>query len=318
MNKELLERLSVISPEESELLNGREYVDRTIYSDRRDFVVDSKKLLADGGLIQLRTHTRFVHFPKHTHNFVEITYMCSGATTHIINGVQLTLNTGEILILSQSAEQEILPAGKGDIALNFIIRPEFFEKSLIMLGGSLIRDFLVDCLRTNQTSTPYLHFKAADIHPVQNLIENLAYSIVNKIHDNNIDQITMGLLLLHLMNNMDTADLGLSSYDNKVLLSVLRFIDENYKDGRLCELSKSLSIPVSHLSRLIKSLTGSTYTQLLQTKRLNHAKLLLETTNMSVLDISLAVGYDNFSYFYRLFKSVYGLSPKKYLSQKNI
>ncbi len=30
----------------------------------------------DGKLIQIRTHTRFVHFPVHNHNFVEVVYMC--------------------------------------------------------------------------------------------------------------------------------------------------------------------------------------------------------------------------------------------------
>lgn len=42
------------------------------------FRIDAAKLLDDGKLIQIRTHTRFVHFPVHTYNFVEVVYMCEG------------------------------------------------------------------------------------------------------------------------------------------------------------------------------------------------------------------------------------------------
>ena len=39
-------------------------------------VIDSDKLLEAGQLITIRPHTRFVHFPEHTHNYVEVIYMC--------------------------------------------------------------------------------------------------------------------------------------------------------------------------------------------------------------------------------------------------
>ena len=85
-------------------------------------VIDSKKLLQKGKLIQVRPHTRFVHFPKHTHNYIEVIYMCQGRTTHIINGTEVILEAGDLLFLNQNAVQEILPAGRDDIAVNFIVR----------------------------------------------------------------------------------------------------------------------------------------------------------------------------------------------------
>ena len=52
--------------------------------------------------------------------------------------------------------------------------------------------------------------------------------------------------------------------------------------------------------------------ELLQIKRLNQAAFLLHSTRMPVADVSFAVGYDNTSYFYRIFRTYYGMSPKEY------
>ena len=68
----------------------------------------------------------------------------------------------------------------------------------------------------------------------------------------------------------------------------------------------------SSLSREIKHRTGKTYTELVQTKRLTQAAYLLRTTAMNVADIAMAVGYDNISYFHRIFQKKYGMTPKKY------
>ena len=118
----MLRELSVITEEEQKILDGRQEIDPQIYTEKKDMVIDSGKLLQRGKLIQVRPHTRFVHFPEHTHNYIEVIYMCQGSTTHILNGREVVLKEGDLLFLNQNAVQEILPAGKDDIAVNFIIR----------------------------------------------------------------------------------------------------------------------------------------------------------------------------------------------------
>ena len=121
MNAEIVKQLSVITEEEQKILDGQKDINKKIYTKKKELVIDSEKFLQKGKLIQVRTHTRFVHFPKHRHNYVEVIYMCKGSTTHIIDGNQVVLNEGDLLFLNQNATQEILPAGENDIAINFII-----------------------------------------------------------------------------------------------------------------------------------------------------------------------------------------------------
>ena len=134
MNQQILQELMTITEEEQRILNGEKKIDRNVYMENATNVINSRKLLSKDKKITVRKHTRFVHFPEHTHDYVEAIYMCSGQTTHIINGEAMLLKEGEFLILTQHATQEILPAGLHDIGVNFVIMPEFFEQTLIMLG----------------------------------------------------------------------------------------------------------------------------------------------------------------------------------------
>lgn len=315
MNQQLLDKLKIVTPEEQAILSGRKEIDRDIYMDQASMIVDGKKLLDSGKLIQVRPHTRFVAFPTHTHNYVEVIYMCQGSTRHYINGEAVTLREGELLFLNQNATQQIEPAGQEDIAVNFIVLPEFFNQPLQMLGEeeNLLRNFIIGCLKDTDSKTSYLHFMVADILPIQNLVENLIWTIMNnQANKRQMNQATMGLLFMQLMNHTDKVKIGEKEYEQDLMLTVLRFIEENYREGQLSELAAKLKVDLYWLSRMIRKMSGKTYTELLQTKRLSQAGYLVTNTKKPITDIMEAVGYDNSTYFHKIFKNRYGMSPKEY------
>ena len=312
INSEILKKLRVITDEEKKILDGRCDIDRNIYIENRESVISSKKMLSGEKLIAIRPHTRFIHFPKHTHDFVEIIYMCSGSTTHIIDGERIELKEGELLFLYQSSTQEILPAGIDDIAVNFLIRPDFFNNTFQMIGkeDTPIRRFLIDCLTDDRKGSGYLHFKVSDILPVQNLIENLICTLIYETpNKRNVHQITMGLLFLNLINHTDR--IVSQNKEENVVFKALNYIEENYRTGSLYDLSEILHYEVSSLSRKIKKETGKNFTELMHDKRLSKAMFFLKNTDMLVDEIAHLVGYSNVSFFYRIFKKRYGVSPKK-------
>lgn len=315
MHQELIRELSVITEEEQSILDGRKGIDQQIYTAKKELIVDSEKLLKRGKLIEVRPHTRFVKFPRHRHNYVEVIYMCQGTTTHYIDGNEVVLEPGDLLFLNQNSEQEILPAGKEDIAVNFIILPEFFNMAFSMMGTeeNTLKEFLVGTLCGKNEQTSYLYFHVADVLPVQNLVENMVWTIFYDMgNKRSCNQITMGLLLLQLLNYMDKMETGSSRFDTELTGNVLSYIEEHYKDGSLSELAEMMNYDVYWLSREIKKRTGKTYKELLQAKRMNQAVYLLTNSRLTVSDIIESVGYDNTSYFYRKFKERYGVSPKDY------
>ncbi len=318
MNKDLIEKLRTITPEEQALLNGAGAINKKIYSDNNSSVIDASKLLEQGKLIDLRPHTRFAHFPKHTHNYVEMVYMVSGFTRHKINGNDVILRQGEILLMNQHATQEIFPARENDIAVNFMILPQFFDNVLLMLGteNSMIRDFIIDCLKSTSGHVDYLHFEVSEVLPIQNIMENLIYMQMNPTENQRqLNQTTVGLLFMHLLQNTEQLTIGGDRFEDEVMMKVLSLIEEHYKDGELSDLCAELDTDLYTISRIIKRRTGRTYTDLLQEKRINLAAYLLTSTELPVTDISADVGYNNFSYFYKIFKKEFGMTPKEYRKQ---
>lgn len=312
IDSKLLDKLKIITEEEQKILSGKIDIERNLYMQSPLNVINSQKLLEAGKLITIRPHTRFIKFPEHSHDFVEMVYMCSGQTTHIVNGKEIVLKEGELLILCQSAVQEIMPAGHDDIAVNFIVVPSFFDDVLKIIDeeNTPLTEFLVDTIKGNNSETGYLHFKVSEVLPIQNLIENLTYNLLHKVSNKrNINQKTMALLFLQLINHTDK----LESYEqDETIVKVLRYIEDNYKDGSLSKLAEILYCDTCYLSREIKRKTGKNYVELLREKRLSQACFYLKNTKMSIEDIIYSVGYQNVSYFYRVFEEKYGLSPRKY------
>lgn len=316
MNERLLQKLSVLTEEERCILNGQKQIDRSLYMDGSRDVISGDKLLSPGKIITIRPHTRFIAFPEHTHDYVEMVYMCRGETRHRVNGNEIILREGELLMLGQNARQSIAPAGEQDIAVNFIVRPEFFSGTLPYLGEeeTPLRRFLVSCL-TEENEAGYLLFHASNLLPVQNLIENLLYTLLeNTPNRRGIHQMTMGLLFAQLLNHTET--LQFETPEQNAVLFVLRYLEENYREGSLSRAAELLHYELPSLSRLIRRKTGKNYTELLQEKRLSQAAWFLRNSNRKVDEIAMAVGYENISYFHRLFAARFGCSPKKYRDVK--
>lgn len=291
MEKEILAYLCGITAEEQSILDGRTAIDREIYMQGPTNTINARKLLADGKLITIRPHTRFIHFPEHTHDYVEMVYMCAGETTHIVNGRQIKLEQGDLLFLSQSTTHEVCKAGEEDVAVNFIVLPDFFAATLTAIGEeeTPLRKFLVDCLCGQNTGLGYLYFRVSGIKPVQNMVENLLWILLQDTpNKRKMSQMTMALLFLLLMGHTETLQNG--DQENAAVFQVLRYIETDYADGSFAEIAQKLHYDTSWLSREIKRKTGKTYTQLVQEKRLAQAAFLLKNTDRNVSDISVAVG----------------------------
>ena len=104
MNAELINELVL-----STALNPSRLSLRTpIGSDH--ILVESSRFLDENQLITVRADTGTAGFPEHTHDYIEIVYMCCGHSSHIVDGETIELKEGEFLFLSQNSHQENLPS----------------------------------------------------------------------------------------------------------------------------------------------------------------------------------------------------------------
>ncbi len=312
MDKRILERLRQITEEEKTILAGADTVNWGLYGQRGERTVQAQKLLPAGRMITVRPHTRFIHFPAHTHDYVEAVYMCEGTTTHLVSGKKILLRPGELLFLNQSVSHEVCRAAETDVAVNFIMLPDFLTTALTTLGESEmpLRRFLMDCLRGSNAQPGCLHFQVAQIEPIQNLVENLLWILMEETPmRRKLSQMTMALLL-QMVDHTDS--LVTDDREQSAIWQVLNYVEINYANGSLTEAAEAFHYNMCWLSREIKRKTGKTYTQLVQEKRLAQAAFLLKNTDSNVTDISVAVGYENTSYFHKIFTATYGKTPREY------
>lgn len=149
---------------------------------------------------------------------------------------------------------------------------------------------------------------------IQNLLENIIYSLVTgRGNQNKINQTTMGLIFLYLMDSVQYVEMRLpNQYENMISMTTLDYIEQKYRTATLTELCDMLHLPMHVLSKMIKKTTGFNFKELLQRKRLSKAVELMCDTDLPISDIIAAVGYENNSYFHRVFKERYGVTPRAF------
>ncbi len=100
-----------------------------------------------------------------------------------------------------------------------------------------------------------------------------------------------------------------SSYRREII-EVMTYINRNIDKSITCEMMADyVNMNSSYFSRLFKQETGVSFSDYLINKRIQKATDLLMSTNLPVEEISIKVGIDNVSYFYRLYKKRVGKTP---------
>lgn len=315
MRQQLLDELMQVSEEENKYRAGQVAIEEKLYSEASVQEIDRQKLLRRGKLITVRPHSRFVEFPMHRHNYVEIMYVVQGSITHVIDGSELTLHKGDLLMLNQYVKHAIHRAEYEDIGINFIALPEFFEVPLSMLHEkNVLAEFIVGAFRQKNPVPHYLLFRLKENSQIENLMENMIESMLHEhANEDVVNQYSMGLVFLYLLNHLD--DLSHNSsmdYKETIVQAVLEYINSDCKNANLTKIAQDTHQSVTVLSKLIKQKTGANFQDLLQQRRFQAAVQLLEETSLPIEDIALDVGYENQSYFFRQFKKRYGMTPRAY------
>jgi two-component system response regulator YesN len=115
-----------------------------------------------------------------------------------------------------------------------------------------------------------------------------------------------------ILSTIDTLT-HLSSQNNYIIKKIMRYIESNYMHQiKLKDLAELVHVNSSYLSRLIKSETGSTLTEIITGLRIEKAKELLALGHMKTYEIATNVGIEDPAYFSQVFKKCTGLSPSEF------
>jgi len=112
---------------------------------------------------------------------------------------------------------------------------------------------------------------------------------------------------------MDVIYISRDNAEYNSVRQVIEYLQEHYnQDLTLDDVARKVHISPSHLSRLFKDELGMTIIDYLTDIRIAAAKQMLENSDLMVKEIAEKVGYQEASYFTRVFKKNTGVSPAEY------
>lgn len=92
----------------------------------------------------------------------------------------------------------------------------------------------------------------------------------------------------------------------------LKYMVDNYSTVSLNSMAKAFNFNPTYFSLRFKTLANDSFSNKLREIKLEKSKWLLITTDLSVQNISEIIGFKEKSYFFRIFKKRYGMTPLKY------
>lgn len=106
---------------------------------------------------------------------------------------------------------------------------------------------------------------------------------------------------------------GLGKQDERIVHQVQEYIQNNLKNEvTMSQIARITYLNPDYTTRIFKRRTGMTIREYLIKKRMEYAKHLLHSTELSISEIAMETGYDNFSYFIKSFRKYYGVTPKQF------
>lgn len=104
-----------------------------------------------------------------------------------------------------------------------------------------------------------------------------------------------------------------ADYKARQLREIVGYLGEHFTERlSLTEVAAHFGLSPQYFSTFFKENFGRTFTQHVNSLRIEQAARLLRETDLPVMDVGFTVGFDNFSYFIKRFRSVYGVSPSHY------
>ncbi len=254
--------------------------------------------------------------PLHTHDFLEIVYIFSGAGVHIINNEEYPVRAGDALFINLGDTHSFNVPDKISY-VDIIIKPEFISESLKGVENAFalldIEDFKTFSKTVDQTNR-LLRFSMSERKEIENLI-----LLALKEQENSLPG--KELMLHSLINTLLTFVFRKMALPMKQSVGVgnelLEYIKNHCAEPiTMEETAHRHHYNSAYFSRLFKKQTGHTFTEYLYACRIDLACKLLEDTELDVSDIVAEVGFSNRTKFYKEFSNRVGTTPRRYRQGK--
>ena len=254
--------------------------------------------------------------PYHNHEFGEVVFILDGSVTHITEDGEHILERGDVFVMEGNQAHGFKKLK--DLKVFYVLFDLDYFNTLRSkfegLEGFNIIFGLEPRLRKNYNFKSTLKLNDEMLKEIMSLLDlyekechfNLPWK--NQAVENYFGNIVIRLCRNYILSNHNEDD---------ILFKIERTVNYMKKhfasDLSLDKLAETAGMNTSTFRRLFKQFTGYSPVTFLQQLRIAEAARLLLTKDIKVKHAGKKVGYNNQSYFVKIFKDAIGITPKEYL-----
>lgn len=266
-------------------------------------------------LIMDRRHVVPMHRPDH----LEVVVFESGELGYEVEDRVCTLHKNDVIVVGDSIRHRCGPLGASQREARSVVLS--FQPHLLHSGAPLGDDvqYLMP-FRLQDSSVPNVIPASTGVsREILDFIERIRGELpANSERSRLAVKTYMRMILLMLVNHyseLAEARASLQRHQTNVrrLAPVLNHIEQHYDEPiRIEEAARMCATSSCCFMHLFKQLTGQSFVAHLNHFRINKAQSLLASTDRSISEISLEVGFCNQSYFGVIFRRLTGMTPYDY------
>lgn len=282
----------------SELVKTNKYTYSTVHykDDTFRIFIDQKEMLPESNY----------HSMQHMHEEIEIMTVTDGYIFYNIDGKEVKLNKGEtIFINSNRMHVSYLKSSKGCSFYILVVHPFVYSSNPTLYNRYC--KFILE-----NKDIPYIIFKDDSFTKI--------LSRMKETEDTKEEGYQLSLIAdsYHVLSFLykqleDTYSRPQNNETIEILNRMTSFIYNHYSEKiTLKDIAEYGHVSISKCSRMFNQYMNHSPIDFLNLYRLEVSSDLLKNTNESISNISMICGFDQQSYYNRMFRKEYGCTPKEY------
>ena len=239
------------------------------------------------------------HFPPHLHQEIELLLAIEGAIETTVGSKTYRVEAGQLCVIFPNTVH----------AYHCLTEK---TRQAILICRSEFRSELKNIMERKMPICPLIQHPHEDI---LQMIEKLTSSRIEAEPTIVVDSY-FALLLARALTSLQLQD-NIVDHTDHLSAKLIAFLTEHFSEKLSLEtLSRTLGVSRYKISRIFSATIGMSFSQYLNTLRVDQAKSMLQNPNLAILTIAYECGFESQQTFNRVFKEQCGLTPREF--RKNV
>ena len=234
------------------------------------------------------------NYPLHWHDYFEIEYVLSGSGTCVINEIEHNFKKGDMFFLTPSDIEEVrINEGDNVKLINISFNMSWISNEIYsnLSYGTIIYDYPTFLL--DRITDEYVQHDAHNIRCIRYLLNCILIDIIR-----------------HNSKNQD------NTYEQKYsehIHKALKYIHVHFRENiTQTDVAYNIGLSRNYFCSKFHSEVGVSFKGFLNDLRLKYSLSLLVNSDLSITEVCMHSGFNDFSNYFHIFKRRYKMSPLQY------